>query len=317
MGYRAERLSKERLKQNIFRIVLLTLCVLTAALCILSAFVPMESWKYHIGVPKLSAREEGELRVHYLDAENGVCTLIELTDGKTVLVGGGADDGEAKKQVLRFLNGLKIRKIDLLVVPDNTTKGVGVLRELVRYYEVGAAYLPKEEGTNATYAAFLADLERGEIPCYTASFGGLLETDGYSLRILYPLEGDSSATDVVLTLSYGGTELLLGGRYGDRTLRTLETEKQLRLLEKWGIVLERFDIVLLRADAEAASVVSFVEAFNCQAAVFSCRGGRNDAPNEECLQALSDRAIAVYRTDENGYITLCLREGGYTFETQK
>ncbi len=317
MSYRSEKLSKEKLKQNIFRIVLLVLCVLLAGLCVFSAFVPMESWRYRVGLPKVSARADGELRVHYLDAENGVCTLVELPDGKTVLVGGGADDGEAKKQVLRFLNALEIERIDALVVPDITARGVGVLREVVRYYTVEAAYLLEEEGTNATYEAFLADLDRKEISKYTASFGALMETDEYSLRILYPLADTQSSEDLVLTLSYGDTEVLLGGRYGRDTLRAIETEKQLGLLEKWGVNIERFDVVQLRTDIDEDDLRGFLEALECRAAVFSCRGGKNDSPSEECLTVLQEYGVAVYRTDENGYITLCLTQNGYTFETKK
>jgi beta-lactamase superfamily II metal-dependent hydrolase len=317
MSYRSEKLSKEKLKQNIFRIVLLVLCGLLAGLCVFSAFVPMESWRYHVGLPEVSTRQSGELRVHYLDAENGVCTLVELPDGKTVLVGGGADDGEAKKQVLRFLNALKIERIDALVVPDITTRGVGVLRELVRYYTVGKAYLLEKEGTNATYEAFLADLDREQIPRYTAAFGTLMEGEDYTLRILYPLEDGQSTEELVLTLSYGGTEILLGGRYGEDTLRAIEAEKSLRLLEKWGVVIERFDVVQLRTDADVDTLRTFLVELQCRAVVFSCRGGKNDTPTEECLNLLQEYGIAVYRTDENGYITLTLSQGGYTFTTQK
>ena len=316
MSYRTQKLAKDKLKQNIFRIVLLVICGLLAGLCIFSAFVPMESWRYHVGLPTVSAREEGELRVHYLEAENGVCTLVELPDGKTVLIGGGADDGEAKKQVLRFLNALGIQKLDAVVVPDTTTRGVGVLREVVRYYTVGAAYLLEEDG-NATYEAFVADLDRKEIPRYTASFGVLMENEEYSLRILYPLADGQSMDELVLTLSYGGTEVLLGGRYGKDTLEALETEKELNLLEKWGVNIERFDIVQVRTDADEETLRSFLGALQCRAAVFSCRGGKNDSPSEEVLLALQEYGIAVYRTDENGYITLCLTKDGYTFETQR
>ena len=317
MSYRTQKLAKEKLKQSIFRIVLILICVLLAGLCVVSAFVPMESWRYHVGLPKVSVREEGELRVHYLDAENGVCTLLELPDGKTVLIGGGADDGEAKKSVLRFLNALEIRKLDAVVVPDTTSRGVGVLREVVRYYTVGAAYLLEEAGNNATYDAFVADLERKEIPKYTASFGVLMENEEYSLRILYPLADGTSTDELVLTLSYGGTEVLLGGRYGKDTLRAIETEKQLRLLERWGVKIKRFDVVQVRTDADEEALRSFLGALQCRAAIFSCRGGKNDSPSQECLTLLEEYGVAVYRTDENGYITLCLTKDGYTFETQR
>ncbi len=296
---------------------MILICVLLAGLCVVSAFVPMESWRYHVGLPKVSVREEGELRVHYLDAENGVCTLVELPDGKTVLIGGGADDGEAKKSVLRFLNALEVCNLDAVVVPDTTARGVGVLREVVRYYTVGAAYLLEEEGNNATYEAFLADLERKEIPKYTASFGVLMENEEYSLRVLYPLADRTSTDELVLTLSYGGTEVLLGGRYGKDTFKALETEKQLRLLERWGVKIKRFDVVQLRTDADEETLRSFLGALECRAAVFSCRGGKNDSPSQEVLLALEEYGTAVYRTDENGYITLCLTKDGYAFETQR
>lgn len=317
MSYRSEKISKERLKQNIFRIVLLAICGVLAGLCVFSAFVPMESWKYRVGLPKVSTRQSGDLRVHYLDAGNGVCTLVELPDGKMVLIGGGADDGDAKKQVLRFLNALGVRRLDAVVVPDVSARGVGVLREVVRYYAVGEAYLLEKEGTNATYAAFLADLDRKEIPKHTATLGVLMENEDYALRILYPLADGQSGKELVLTLSYGGTEVLLGGRYGDDTLRAIETEKDLHFLERWGVVIERFDVVQLRTDVAADTLRAFLEALECRAAVFSCRGGKNDSPSEECLRLLQEYGIAVYRTDENGYITLQLSQGGYTFETQK
>ena len=317
MSYRTQKLAKEKLKQNIFRIVLLVICGLLAGLCVFSAFVPMESWRYHIGLPKVSVREEGELRVHYLDGENGVCTLVELPDGKRVLVGGGADDGEAKKSILRFLNALDVRSLDAVVVPDVSARGVGVLREVVRYYTVGAAYLLAEEGGTATYEAFLADLDRKEIPKYIANFGVLMESEDYSLRILYPLAEGESTDELVLTLSYGGVEVLLGGRYGKDTLQAIETEKEIRLLEKWGVTIERFDVVQLRTDTDEKTLRSFLEALQCRAVVFSCRGGQNDSPSEECLTLLQEYGIAVYRTDKNGYITLCLTKDGYTFKTQR
>lgn len=317
MSYRSEKISKEKLKQNIFRIVLLAICGLLAGFCVFSAFVPMESWKYHVGLPKVSTRQSGDLRVHYLDAENGVCTLLELPDGKTVLVGGGADDGAAKKKVLRFLNALGVRRLDAVVVPDVSARGVGVLREVVRYYTVGAAYLLENAGRNATYEAFLADLDRKEIPKHTATLGVVMENEDYALRILYPLADGQSTEELVLTLSYGGTEILLGGRYGDDTLRAIEMEKDLCLLENWGVVIERFDVVQLRTDADKDILRAFLEALECRAVVFSCRGGKSDTPSGECLQLLQEYGVAVYRTDENGYITLCLTQGGYTFETQK
>ncbi len=317
MGYRSKKNAQNTLKQNLLRWGIIALCVLIAALCTFSAFVPAESWKYHLSLPKVSLRAEGELRVHYLDAKSGACTLLELPDGKTVLVGGGADDGEAKKNVLRFLNALKIKRIDAVVVPDVSSRGVGVLRELAQYYSLGAAYLPKKEGTNAVYTAFLADLDRKDVPRYTASFSTLWENEEGCLRILYPLADDYSLEEVVLTLRYQGVEVLLGARLGEDVYQALKTEKSLGYLEKWGIVLGKFDVVQAPPDVDALALTSFAETFACKAAIFPCRGGASDRPNEECLQALSACGVATYRTDLHGFITLTISNGSYSIQTQK
>ena len=94
MNYRDAKKLQEKTKRKIFVGLLIALCALIAGLCVFSAFFPVESWKYYFHLPSVAARGEQETRVHYLNAKNGSCTLVELPDGKTVLVGGGADDGE-------------------------------------------------------------------------------------------------------------------------------------------------------------------------------------------------------------------------------
>ena len=317
MGYRTRKSRQKFSGRTLRNWVLLSFCLLIAALCIFSAFVPTETWKYHFSLPKVDSIEAGETRVHYLDVGNGDCTLVELPDGKTVMVGGGPDDGTARSNIFRFLNALKIKKIDALVVPDGSLKGVGSLRQLVKYYTVDAVYLPVGGGESGMYNSFVADLQRENIPAYDAKFGLLLEGEGYSLRILYPLESDYSTQQTVLTLSCGGVEVLLGAGYNEEVYRALQTEQQLGLLEKWGVTIERFDVVQVGLKVDAEAVAEFMAGFDCGLAVFSCSGGVSYSPKEEVINGLSENGVEVARTDVNGHISVTIKDGAYTVEKER
>ena len=317
MGYRTRRNRQKFTGKTLRNLLLLFACVVMAALCVFSAFVPTETWKYHLSLPRVALIEAGETRVHYLDVGNGDCTLVELPDGKTVMIGGGPDDGTARKNIFRFLNALKIETIDALVVPDASLKGVGALQHLVKYYTVNAVYLPVDGGTNSLYTSFVADLQRRKIPAFDATFGSLFEGDGYSLKFLYPLANDYSTAQTVLTLSCGGVEVLLGAGYDEEVYQAMQTEKLVGLLEKWGVDLERFDVIQVGVKADAAAVAAFAETFECSLAVFSCSGGLSYSPTEEVLTALSEVGADVARTDVHGRVSITIKDGAYTMSTEK
>ncbi len=317
MSYRKEKEAQERVKRKIKYILLAVFSAIIAGLCVFSAFVPAASWKYHFSLPKVTACAEGELRVHCLDAKNGDCTLVELPGGKTVLIGGGADDGASRKNVLRFLNALKIKRIDLLIVPDATYRGNGALKEIVCYYTVGEAYLPSAEGTSSKYGEFTAELQRRGIPSYATCAGELLASDGYALHVLYPFRDTQSVSDTLLFLSCGGFNMLLGGNYSAEALDALLVEKELGLGNKWGIALTYFDAVNLPVKTNEVTAAKFLEAFSTQTVLFSCQSGASYEPSDKLLTAVTDLGTSVYRTDRNGYITLTVKNGSYTVSTQR
>ena len=67
-----------------------------------------KTWKYYFGQPELSKRNEGELRVHFLDVGQGDSALVELPDGKILLVDGGDDLESTSTTIMRYLKALKV-----------------------------------------------------------------------------------------------------------------------------------------------------------------------------------------------------------------
>lgn len=314
MGYRSRQKSLINVRKLLANIAATILCLSVAAVCILSAFVPAESWKYYFSLPKAISAKAGELKLHYLDAENGDCVLIQLPDGKTALVGGGADDGQARENIFRYLNALGIKSLDALIVPDPSQRGAGALCGVIDYYDVERVYLPTVGKSCSAYSTFVAEIERRGIPSYDLTVGEIWG-GAYSLRVLYPLKSGFSVEETVLALSYGETDVLLGGRCDEEVCQALMLEKELGLWEKWGTFFDHFDVMQVQTGMDSAVLADFIEVFSCETAILSCRGGESYSPSKELLQTLGSLGVQAFRTDEIGHVAVTVDNNGYTVES--
>lgn len=317
MSYRSHKLVQERKKKRLRNVVLIILSVLLAGLCVFSLFVPVESWKYYFNLPTVETRQDGDARIHCLNAKNGSCTLVETPDGKNILIGGGADDGDARKNVLRFMNALKVKTVDALIVPDVTSRGVGALRDVVRYYDVKAVYLPQKDGTNAEYLSFLSDVSKKEIPTHRAKFGDCFSVGAdYALQVLYPLEEDTGVREISLLFQYGETDVLLGAGCGEDTLDALVLESKTHLLEKWDIYLDTLDFVQIDAGVDVEPLETFLSAYGCPSVIYSCLGSPTYKPSNACFEMLGSLGVSAYKTYADGYITITVNSDGYSVRTE-
>ena len=116
MSYAKEKEKIRRKHRKIKYAVVTILMIAVAGVCIFSWFVPPSSWKYYVSLPDVSKRREGELRIHFLDVGQGDCTLLEFPDGQTMLIDGGDGQERNTAAVLRYLNALKIKRPDFLLL---------------------------------------------------------------------------------------------------------------------------------------------------------------------------------------------------------
>ncbi len=327
MGYRALRDKIEDKKKLFKRVALCIFAVILAVGVVFSCIVPPEGWKYYVGKPKLSKRKTGELRIHYIDVGQGDCTLIELPDGKTVLIDGGEDSGKVKKQVLRYLNALKIGRIDHLVVTHTDGDHCGSLEEVFAYKKILNAYLPPSfEASNIEYAEMYEALVKEKCRQYTTSRSIDLSGKGempYTLRFLYPYAEETGAqTDgsSVLWLEYNGVSAIFCGDAAFSTEEALVREDKLGLLEPLGVSLDDTNILKVAHHGSASSTSKeWLEYLGAETAVISC-GAENayGHPSGEVLQRLNSVGTQIYRTDMQGNILITLRkEGTYTVKAEK
>jgi beta-lactamase superfamily II metal-dependent hydrolase len=325
MSYQAE---KRKIEEKIKRIKTVVLCVLLAALlslCIFSAFVPPDTWKYHVGKPSVSKRNEGELRIHFLDVGQGDCTLIEFPDGKAALIDGGDGRERTETSVMRYLNALEIDVIDYLIVTHADGDHCGSLDKILEHKTVLNAYLPtaNPEKGGAEYAEFYEKLL--EEDCSKKhSFRYLsLGTEAYTFTFLYPysleaskgmeeLEADDNANSAVLWLDYLGVSALFTGDAPFETEELLMLDHKAGLFDHCGVALKSTEILkVAHHGSRDATSFEFLKYLGVKTAVISC--GKDNVyghPSEEAQENLKYAKAAVYRTDEQGTVMITIHPSG-------
>lgn len=83
---------------------------------------------------------QNKLVIHFINVGQGDCTLIELPDGKTMLIDAGqVDQGEV---VVEYLNGLEINTIDYMVATHSDSDHIGGLIKVLKEKDVKNIYRP-------------------------------------------------------------------------------------------------------------------------------------------------------------------------------
>ncbi|MDE5789456.1 MAG: hypothetical protein K2H78_03450 [Clostridia bacterium] len=173
-------------KRIIALIVTAAICVvLIAAILITNAFVPVRYLTAYM--VKGNRNGEGVLRVSYADAGFGDCILIELPDGKNVLIDGGDGAYPNALHILKFLNSRGVDNIDYLICSSVKDEHCGGLAELLKYKKVSYAYIPYCLNTRITaeYHSFVSALNERGISYGYAGVGEGIYDDGYGYYITF------------------------------------------------------------------------------------------------------------------------------------
>ena len=320
MGYEAEKRKVERKIKKLKIIAMLVAILVLGLLCLLSAWYPMETWKYYFALPKTGTRQAGEMRVHFLDVGQGDCEIIELPDGKIMLIDGGADD-ESATRIMRYLNALKVDTIDYLLITHADGDHCGGLQKVVRYKEIKQAFLPLADATeNEAYAAVYAEIvEKGCKWEYAARSIDLSASGefSYTLCFLYPytLQAETATSNnessAVVWLDYLGASVLFTGDAPIETEEKLMRDHRLGLLKEKVMLTETELLKVAHHGSADSTSLSFLEYLGVEQAVISC--GANNLyghPTTEVLSALSIQSVETFRTDERGHLVWTVSQTG-------
>ncbi len=248
--------------------------------------------------------QKDEFAATYLDVGQGDASVLDLPDGRSMVV----DTGPTGREAASFLKYKGKRCIDILAVshahPDHTG-GVGCLAEQFRVKEIwdnGRLLLPD----SLKY-----------IPHRSLSRGDMIEGPGYRISVLHPYprfytstgrEYEAANNDSLVFRIEGGKGSFLYA--GD--IET-EAEDDILYLGKW---LKSSVLKVPHHGGKTSAHELFLRTVSPDVAVISA--GRDNSfghPHQETLDAL--KGVRIYRTDLDGAIKIRPNGSGVEIRTYK
>lgn len=244
-----------------------------------------------------------DLSVSYIDIGQGDSELIELPEGKNILIDAGDKDGT--KNLMKYLNSRNIKKLDLVIISHPHLDHYGGLLQVLKSIDITQVYDSGAPTSSSTYLKLLKQFAAKKVKLNVVRKGQDVSfNDGIVLKILAPEDpllkntrSDANNASVVAKLIYNKTSFLFTG--------DIEEESQDRLLKDNASDLKSDVLKVAHHGSRYTSSKEFLETVKPRIAVISCGTGNSYGhPHKEALQRLAAENIKIYRTDLNGTVLI-------------
>lgn len=249
-----------------------------------------------------------QLVVSFLDIGQGDSALVQTPGGKNVLIDTGPPGG--KDELFAALSQRGVNRLDLLVTShphlDHFGNTVEVLRRIPTTAIVDSGFVTGSR----TQERLLEEVKRQRVPFVNVARQQLAGTsvslgDGVSLRYLAPklpqllgTNSDPNNNSIVLKITLGRVSFLFTG--------DMEEDERDRLLASTSAQdLQATVLKVAHHGSRNGTDAAFLSRVRPEAAVISC-GATNTYghPHPAVLGALQSANVRVFRTDQQGTITV-------------
>ena len=279
-----------------------------------------------------------DIKVNFLDVGQGDAMIIELPDGKNMIIDSGDKSNNAKNAIKNFADSKNIQKFDYLLLTHADADHVGNMSWVIDTYEIKYIFRPNNYSDNSissslpsdfntkteggykaisdAYANFMVSAYNERCPVEIVNkdsdFSNKIVFNGveysYTFDFLTPI-ADKSQVQYSDSNNYSPLVML---KYRDKTIMfTGDAEEKMlaEYVENYGSS-NNVDVLKVgHHGSKNATTSEFIESIDPEYAVIQC-GLKNKFkhPHAETLNILSgyDSNLKVYRNDTNGLITLNL-----------
>lgn len=255
---------------------------------------------------------QAELRVTFFDVGQGDAILIETPERHLILIDGGPDQSILNHlgRTLPFWR----RQIDLIVLTHPHDDHFYGLAQVLDRYQVNQVLWSGVACQGSSCRLWEEALAESSAEIIIAQAGQRIRSDSTFFDILYPLESyyrylpsDQNDLSVVAQLTYGQQKWLLTGD------ATAKTEND--LMAYWGPALQSQILKVAHHGSRSSSQAEFLDRVNPELAIIMVGAdNRYGHPADELLERLTERAIIVRRTDQDGHIKVISNGLNYYYE---
>jgi len=255
-------------------------------------------------------RPDGIPRVIVLDVGQGDAILVEGGRGGRLLVDGGPDPGRLLVALDEHLPPWD-RRIDVIVLSHPHEDHAAGLVTLLDRYAVSRVLEPGMFGPGPGYAALNAELFDRGIARGTLATGDRLAVDDIRFRVLWPDPGTVPERPADTGTGINNVSIVLLGEVGrHRMLLAGDIEEQIdpRLLARGLPTVDLLKVA--HHGSRTSSTDALLAAVQPAVAVISSgRGNPYGHPTPATMERLRATGAEVFRTDEDGSVTVDLGPG--------
>jgi len=257
-----------------------------------------------------------ELVIRFLDVNQGDGILLQLPDGKYVLIDGGKPEARTDDQ----LRELGVRHVDLLLASHADYDHAGIHEDVLREFTVGTYITNGMAHNTQAYRRTMelaAELvSRGELQVFDAADfapGHDLGSGEVGLLLMPPPPGagmEQNDNSVGLVVTYGAFKAVFTG------------DSEPRETEAW-LFTQHYDEIIADADVYKAAHHgsrngdagnwAWVSRISPDVVVICVGSNPWGHPTAEAMGVYRDAGARIYRTDDDGRVTVLVDpSGGYT-----
>ena len=262
----------------------------------------------YLAAPYLS---DSNFRVTFLDAGQGDASVVELPDGKVMLIDGSVGKPDMGKiAIAPFLWSRGIRKIDYIVLSHPHPDHYGGLIYILDNFDIGEIWLSGRFIAGAN--EFFEVMNRKNVSYKILGRGDMLEAEGYNIYVFHPYNEyysgsvrgehtDHNNDSLVMKIETDETSVIFTGDIEK------EAEENLAHLGAW---LDSDILKVPHHGSRTSSSEYFINAVSPQVAIVSA--GMNNPfghPHKEILDRYYLAGVRLLRTDLHGAVAISAAEG--------
>ncbi|HWQ64756.1 MAG TPA: ComEC/Rec2 family competence protein [Methanospirillum sp.] len=251
-----------------------------------------------------------QLNLTFFDVGQGDACLVQIHN-KTMLVDAGPY--EAGPGIIDWLKTRNITSLDVVVATHPHSDHIGGMPTVLKQEKTGIFIDAGDSHTTPTYEVLLKTIEKFKIPYRVVHEGDQIDLDpAVTISVLNPgftYSGDLNDNSIVLEINSGDRKFLLMGDAG------IPVEDKLL---KEGRDLKADLLKVGHHGSRHSSGRRFIEAVSPEIAIISLEAGNEYGfPQKDPVKYLTDAGSQIYRTDQEGTITVTADQKNLIVKSEK
>ena len=257
------------------------------------------------------------LRIHFVDVGQGDCTFIETPRNRTILIDGGGQINSnfdiGKSTLLPYILHRGYTSIDYIIISHFDFDHVGGLLYVMQEIKVKNVVISLKGQTDSeNFKKFLEIAKENKINTITVKAGDKINIEkDVNFEVIWPIEGIDITENAInnaaicCKLNYKNFSCLFTG--------DIEKKAEEEILKKYKNqgVLKSNILKVGHHGSKTSSTEEFLSLVKPQISLIGVGKNNNFGhPNEEVLERLINCGSKIYRTDEDGEISITVDRKG-------